>query len=433
MQWRSLGVNSFLRLAGAILQLGLAIVVARLLTIEDAGVYFVAVGIATLAATFARLGAEISVLRDLAITWSRDRARAGVEVWPRLAGSAAASVAVSALVLVGLVILGSRVLPVEVWLPTLAAIPGIAVGALIGEAFKAIGRPGVGIVTQSVVVPIAVGAAIIVSAALVPITAVLVVSFFSLANGIVAIGGLVIAGAVGMLTRGTVTEFSERTRHVFRSAPGLLAISAVPPIMQWLVPVGLALALPAGDVAGYSVASRVAVMAGVVHSAVTSVLGPRIAVAVERHDPDSLKRLAHRASIMVTVLLAPALLLVIIFAPWVMSVFSADYVPFGDVLRIMAAAQLIACPIMHSGLILTMAGEYRLARVGTLLPVVVLIVGIVPLVTIWGVLGGAAVYALALVSGHLAATGLVRRRLSIWALPTRLSDIRSAREGWGGA
>ncbi len=437
---KRVATTAIIRVGGAALQFAFALAISRVLGANAAGVFFFGYSIVLILAVLSRLGTELSGMRVIAAARerrSRTELRAAFETRLRL------TVLMS--VLFG-VLLCAAAIPLTaaraadpdarlVLLVLAAGLPAMALSGLLAEALKAVERSNWGVMVQNVMVP---GGA----------TLILILAF-ALGQGVgpvfVAVSVTMVAwaslGIAFAVWRGWIMHWEARIATdpppvheaampfggigpLLREAPVLLVVSTTSIAMQWMGSVILGLTSNPETVAGYSVSIRLAIVVSTINSAVASVMAPRMASAHARGDRDQLQRHAQQMSALVTAATFPILAVLFVFSGGWLSVFGQDYAAYASALQILITGQVVAALIGHSGIVLVMAGEYRRARMTSVIALAVLLVAMPSFALLYGVNGAAAAMSLAVAAGHVAGMWLVRRHLGFWTLPLSRADLR---------
>lgn len=215
---------------------------------------------------------------------------------------------------------------------------------------------------------------------------------------------------------------------ILRDAPTLLVVSTTSIIMQWIGAFILGILGSPQEVAGYSVAVRLSIAVSIIHSAVTSVIAPRIAAAHSIGDTQGLRVLVHQTSAYICLTTAPVLLTLLVFPGGWLSIFGKDFISFGIVLQLLVMGQIVAAVIGHSGTVLVMTGYYANARATSIIAAGGLFIFMLFFVPDYGATGAALAMSLGVVAGHLAGAVFVRQKLGFWPMPISLKDLSLIKE-----
>ena len=428
------------RLAGAAAQLVLMLAVTRLTGAFEAGLFYFGFAVLVILSSLCRLGSELSALREVAGFARRGaygalrrcvEVRVGVTL--ALAVPAAAGFALLAADFVGTRV--DRPHAAAVMVVLAVAVPGLALLGLLAEVLKAVDRATLAVFLQNVAVP--AGAVAVLAAFAFAGQADAAAAAFAVTCSVwVALAAAVWACLCRWSQRPAapageegVIPVRQEVVQVLRDAPSLVVVASTSVIMQWIGSAVLGLLAAPEDVAGFSVAMRLAVAVAVVHSAVVSVMAPRIAAAHSAADRTGLERLSQAASVLIVVTTGPVLLLLGAVPEVWLSLFGAGLADHAAVLRILVAGQVVAAVIGHSGTVLVMTGHYAEARGTSIIAAAMLIAVSVLTVPSAGATGAAFAMAAGVAAGHLAAVWMVRRDLGFWTFPAGLAGLRLSMGG----
>lgn len=419
--------SAAIRAAGAVAQVLMVLTITRACGSSAAGAVFFGYSITMISSTITRAGTELSALRAIA------QAHAAQDV------GALRSSTVSRLLMVGtlsgaagaIVVLGSPWLAGHSLGPAAvsplrwagAAIPAFALTGLLSEFYKGIGRAWTGLLVQNLATPVLVVPTILLAPTQ---DANAASAAICLAGSATALGALASwRRATGRWT-GAGLARRRTVAALIRDMPTLLVVTATPVIMQWIGAALLGFLTTATQVAGYSVAARLAIAVSVIHSAASSVTAPRMAIAHVKGDREALSAVTMQTGLLIAAITWPILLCLAAAAPLALGVFGDGYESFAVPLRILVAGQFVAALVGHSGMVLVMTGRYvearglSLAAAGSL----ALMMGV--LVPYQGARGAAIATSVSVIIGHLAGLGLVHRTTGIWTVPTSREALRRA-------
>lgn len=431
---RLVSSSAVARGSGAIAQLAVTVAVARLCGSEEAGLYFLGFSILAILATATRLGCELSALRDAARLFSDgdgDGLRAAVRarLWLVLVLGTACGVALAAAApAIGRWTVGEKVAP-SILMAGLA-LPALALLGVLAEVLKGMQRAHVGLLMQNTLVPVLTLALLL---------------FLQVAGGVDSVtasasmcGSTWLAAGLAWIVwrRAARLTFGQAAhgrplwpsiRALASDAGALLPVAAAPVVMQWVGSTVLGFLAEPADIAGYSVAVRISIAVSIVHSAAASVVGPQMSVAHSAGDAPALRRVCHQTSLIIAAITWPVLWGMILLAPQILEVFEQGFGRYSGVLQVLLIGQLVAALIGHSGLVLVMAGRYRMARSTSAVAVGSLAVLAAVLTSKLGVTGMAVGMSAAVVLGHLAGLFLVRKALGVWTIPLTPLDLARVR------
>lgn len=428
-------LTTIIRVTGAGLQLVFVLAISRLLGPAEAGVFFFGYSIILILAVLARLGTELSGLRLVSAAAEQGAATALKKlVLARVLLTLLASVA-----------LGLSILFIEdfffqarfgtntaskVVLVLALALPAFALLGLFAEFLKAVKRPNSGVTAQNIAVP--GGATLVFLWALltdfdadpvfVAITVAVIAWFSLVVTLLVWLRWFKSWSSVQPADQSAASE--NGVISLIKEAPVLLVVSTTSIAMQWMGAVILGIVSSPETVAGYSVSIRMAIVVSTLNSAIASIFAPRMAAAHHKGDLNDLRRNAHQMSLLISGATFPILVVLFLFSDYWLSFFGQEYVTYSPALRILIVGQVVAALIGHSGTVLVMAGEYRRARLTSLVALGILIPTMFVFASAFETAGAAAAMSIAVISGHLAALWFVRQQLGFWSIPVRARGVR---------
>jgi len=212
-------------------------------------------------------------------------------------------------------------------------------------------------------------------------------------------------------------EVPARLLGLARETLPFLGVAVLALSLPWISTLALAVRGDEAEIGVFAIAYRTATLTSFVLIAVNAAAAPRFAALVARGDKAALARTA-RLTVLATAGGALPLVLVAWIAPgWVLSLFGAEFGEHGRVLAILATGQLVNVLTGSVGSLLLMSGNERALRgnlVGATLLSLALHVWLVPS---RGPEGAAIASAAALAVLNVASVVSVRRLLAIDVLP----------------
>ncbi|GIF06486.1 lipopolysaccharide biosynthesis protein [Actinoplanes siamensis] len=194
----------------------------------------------------------------------------------------------------------------------------------------------------------------------------------------------------------------DRLRRDFWRFTGPRALAAVAQLALQRVDVLLVAALGGlGAAAVYAVAGRFVILIQFANQGISQSVQPRLAEALSTGDRAAANRLYQVATGWLVLVTWPVSLLVILFAPAYLRLFGAGYTAGTPVVRLLAAAMLVATGCGMVDMVLAMAGRTSL-NLGNVLIALAVTIGLdVLLIPRWGALGAAVGLAGAMVANNL--------------------------------
>ncbi len=133
-------------------------------------------------------------------------------------------------------------------------------------------------------------------------------------------------------------------------------------VMTWTDTLMLGYFLDADDVGGYRVAFKIGTLITFAQFAINASLGPKISELWTQGRRDELQDEVRRVALLNAAVSVPAFIGIVLFAPWLLSWFSADLVPLAGLLRVLALGQVVNAlcgPVMY---LLNLTGHEQSAR-----------------------------------------------------------------------
>lgn len=413
---RGAGIAFVLRGVGSGLAFSFNVAIGRLLGADGAGLYFLALSVASIGAVVSKLGLDSVLLRFIAAGASTGNWNSVVGVF-KLGTRLAAGVSLMASVSV---IAGAQVISLYIF-----GEPGLTI------MLRAI---GFGIFTFSMMMLMAeslkglqeIRNAMLVSGVFHPLFALTLI--WPLVK-ILGPAGASIAYVIGTGAAAIIGRWmwAKRMRVTSAASPGFdlmtlfhnsrhLWVSNVitGAILPWMPLFYLGVSASASEVGVFGAASRVSMLVTFFLVAVNTAIAPTFAALYAKGEIDRIRHLALIFSILITVAASPLFLLLIFGNKFVMSFFGADFVSGGDALAIIAVGQAIVCFTGVGGQILMMTGHVKQMRNGSVLAFAVTVFGSLSLIPLFGTDGAAITTALS-----VATINVYLFSVSLWKLYKR--------------
>jgi O-antigen/teichoic acid export membrane protein len=395
---RGASIAGVLKVLSAVFTFGLSVALGRMLGAEEAGIYFLALTTATIAATVGRLGLDSAVIRFVSAGSTRN---SWGEVRAVYRSTIAIGLTSSVVVVLGLILTADYVAGSVFEIPRLSgpirlmaiAVVPLALNILISRALQGLSQ-----IRDSVLV------------------------FSILPSGIALFGTLLLArrlgveGAiaayvVGVTASAIYGEYAWRrslakrantkaplaghsaTTDLLRSGPPLLIGALLQLVVQMTGTLMLGIWADTRDVSIFAVAWRTAILINFVLIAVNAIAQPKFAELYARRDMVSLANTARKANILMTAFAAPVFLVFLVAPEFVMSAFGSDFSGGGAVLQILSVGQFVNVATGSVGILLVMSGherEYRNIQIVAACVVVGLSCALIPALGATGAAIGAA-------------------------------------------
>lgn len=422
-----LGPNSYkvatafgIRGISAVLAFALSWTLARLYGADGLGIYSVAVTTVVFTCYVVVLGQDYVVLRAVAgelkvgkYGVARGTVRTSTLIAVMLASIAAAAVAVFSDVLGGRI--GSERLS-HILMVVAPAILGLTLARMASWALRGAGNVVVSQMLEGVTTP---------SIMLLIVLAALALGSLPPMWGVGALyAGATFAGAA----LGWVTwwRLSRHWPEAERAAPLALIAAGVPMMISnasnaasdWAALFSVNLFAGPAAAGQLRVALQLMLLVTLLTSSFDAILGPQIAAAWKVRDIEALRRIFRKATIGMTVLAAPVLLVELLVPEWLMGLFGPGFTDGATALRILVIGQLFAIAGGPIGTVLIMSGNdkwligYSLASIAL---IAALCFFVVP---VYGATGGAVVVAGNVIFRRTIAQLMLRYvvglKLSVW-------------------
>jgi O-antigen/teichoic acid export membrane protein len=407
-----------MKLLAAALGFAFNLLLSRTLGANGAGIFFLALMVATIAAVLARLGLDNALLRHLAasvaeVRW--DDARAYLSL--ALCAAGLVSLVATTAVLLLAPVLAARLfsdaaLLTPLQMMALAILP-LALIQLLGQALRALKRIAASQFVLGVCVPL------LTLALLVPLARSHGIAGAVLAQVLACF--LTLALGIGLwrhyALRGPRSAWRSVAATLRTSSQPLFLAAMLQLIMAWAATFFLGLHANSEAVGVYNVALRAAVLIGFVLMAVNSISAPKFAALHQRRDHAGLIAAAHAAATLAALAAAPIALVMLLAPGFVMSLFGPEFSAGSTALVILALGQYLNVATGSVGNLLMMCGLEKAMRNTTMLAVVVSLTLCVLLIPAWGATGAAIATAAGMVAQNLAAAYVVWKRLGFVNIP----------------
>lgn len=397
-------LTSFLSLIAkvyvALSGLALSVVIARLYSAPEAGEFFLAFSVVTIAAVLTRVGLDNPVLRRVAVE------NAPTDFLYRSIKSALiVNLLLTLPVLAIYLVMPDWIKAVP--LPYLAAVFPFAASVLISQGLFGISRVISATLLFGGLAPTFFVVQVLLLNKQLPLSV-----MFSLAWWLTFLIGLVFAGRYRIMKMGS----GLLSRIEIRDAIPFAAAAAVTVIIQWLPHVMLGFFGLQAELAFFTAAERASILISFVLIAVNSVVAPRFARAHAESDWQTMAKTAHLVSRIALLAALPVFTVYVLFPELVMSIFGEEYVDYADILVIVSLGQLVNVACGSVFIILSMTGEqvfiYRLMFLSFILGAALNYI----LISLFGVYGSAIAYSIVLAFQNIFGIQYIRRKFKFWVV-----------------
>jgi O-antigen/teichoic acid export membrane protein len=407
-----------LKIAGAFLTFCFYVAVGRLLGPREAGMYFLALTVVTVAAVLGRVGLDGTMLRLIAAhaatsDWSAVQGvyRKGLTV--AIAGTVAATVltAIFAPVCATYIFAAPELSRPIRWM-ALSIVPAALI-VLIARGLLGLKQVRDANLVNDVGVP---AIALVAVGLLAPRWGILgAVWAYALANAATAVLGLWRWRKATPHLRGLHGAFE--TRELFQSSIPLYWVACLQLVMTWTSTLALGMWATPRDVGIFGIANRTATLTSFILLAVNNIAAPKFAALHRAGDLATLGRVARDSARLMALVAAPMLIVCLILPGPVMRIFGADFESGAAVLSILAAGQFVNVVTGSVGFVLIMCGYERMYRNAFVVCAASSIALNGLLIPRFGILGAAIATAGTLALQNLVAAMLVWRKLGVVTIP----------------
>jgi len=407
-----------LKAIGSGLSFALYVALGRLLGAADAGVYFLALTVATGAAVVGRAGLDYTTTRFVAATSARGDAGALGGLFRTILAIVLGGCLAATAVCLGLSgWLGRRaftepalVEPLR-WM-ALSIVP-IALLNVLGRALQGLKRIWEANLVMAVSAP---ALSLVAVFLLTPRWGVLgAVWANTLASGTAMALGVYLWRRATPELRSTRGEFS--TSRLLQSSIPLWWVSTLQLIIDASSTVVLGAWAAPADVGIFVVANRAAALTSFVLMGVNSISAPKFAALFEQGDLVTLGRIARNSAKLMALAAAPCLLACLLFPAWIMSLFGPQFAAGAPVLVVLALGQYINVATGSVGFLLMMCGYEAAYRNNFVACTILSLLLNALLVPRFGVLGAAVATGTTLAVQNVIAAVLVWRNLGVMTIP----------------
>jgi O-antigen/teichoic acid export membrane protein len=430
---RGASIAGVLKALGAILAFGLSVVLGRVLGAEVAGIYFLALTTAIVAATIGRAGLDSAVIRFVAADASADNWAAVRAVYQKtLAIGLICSSLVAAVLYVSADVLSNRAFSD----PTVAAplrimavaIVPLSLSVLVSRALLGLSRVRDSVLVLTI---LPTGIALAGTWALAPTCGVngaalayVIAVLVALAYGWIMWRRAFESRSITLLDQRTMSP----TGKLLRTGAPLLIGALLHLMIQMSGTLMLGVWADNTDVSRYAVAWRTATLISFVLLAVNTIAQPKFAELYAQRDLGSLAATAQKATVLMTTFAAPVFLVLLAAPGYVMSIFGSDFAAGATSLQILSVGQFINVVAGSVGVLLVMSGHERDFRNIQIVATFVVLALNIMLIPKYGDVGAALAAASALIVQNALFAYFVWIRLGILMINPRAAIRRSVKD-----
>lgn len=408
------GVAFLLKLVGASFSFGFSVLLARLFGADGAGVYFLALTVSTIGATFGRFGLENTLLRFVS-------AHAAKGEWPAVRGvfkkGMGLALAISSLISFLLFFLAPLMAVHFFHKPTLAmplrwmalTIAPFSMLFLYGELLKGLKYIRDSQLVQGVALPVLTFVGLFCLGDRFGVEG--AIWIYLVSTIAVSIWGAYLWRSYTPQLRCVVSKFE--TSQLLVSCVPLFWVQVMSMLINWSAILCLGIWASKADVGIFGAALRTAMLTSFILTSVNSIAAPKFSELYSQGDLQGLSTTAKKSAAMMTAIATPILLVFIVVPEDVMRMFGDDFKKGGVLLAILAVGQFINVATGSVGYLLMMSGNERLMRDNTIVVGVVTVILSIILIPTFGAIGAAISTAISMAMLNLGALLLVWKKMGI--------------------
>jgi O-antigen/teichoic acid export membrane protein len=389
----------------------LNILIARYLGAEQAGYFFLAQAIAMFLASLSRQGFDNALVRYIAgYSVAGEQQQISNLYFYAVKRVLVASILIALCIFITAPEISDWVFSKQQLAPTLSVaawlIPPLALSQLIGFSFQGKKRVVLAMSYQNMFLSaLAVGALWIVASD----QAALTMQVYFVCALVVSLCAL-IQWDKALVVKPATIDSNEKTA-VNQSVKHLFTILLLSGCLQWAGQLLLGIWASPADVALFATALRTAMLTSFILIAVNAIAAPKFAEAYKRKQLDEIRDISLTSSRLMTLAALPIILGMWVLAPWIMSFFGPEFIAAADILRILAIGQFVNVITGSVGYLLQMTGNEVLLRNNLFISFMILVVGSVLLIPVWGAIGAAIVTATSIATQNLLCVYQVNKQL----------------------
>jgi len=393
----------------------MTIAISRSLSINDAGLFFLAMTIITVLVNVSTMGFTTTTVRYVA-------QNAALEKWNVVRGLiryALSSVIIFSAIVFFIGLLFSSnisdflqksdlIKPLRVML---IALPLLVVIHIIAHAFQGIHRQLISVSLLNIFPQLSVLFLVFLS------------NFFEYNTSALSISFFFLIGVLMSLSLGCFKWFSQEklntnidlslVKKFSNSAKPIWLVVVMSTLVQWSSLLVLGIYESSEDVALYSVAHRVSLLVSLILVAVNSVASPNFAALSGKNEKNSLRESFNMSNRLIIFLGLPCIFLIILLSDIVMGLFGANYIDGSKLLIILIIGQAFNVLTGSVGVILNMRGFEDDLKKAVLIASLTAIFASMILIPLYGVIGAALATAFAIAMQNLVCSIYVWKRLKI--------------------
>jgi len=404
------------RVTGALLAFAFNVVLGRLLGVEGAGIYFLAISVVAVSSVVCKVGLDNVVLRSIASSVSHNNPHYG-EYVRRISFRIVILVSATVTLLVFLlsewiaVTLFSKpefLEPLK-WI-SLSILP-FSLLTLYGESFKGLKKIKEAMVLQSLGIPL-ISLALIYPLVIWSTEVGAEVAYFIGAAGTALFAGYL--WKINGLHCDNINIDNFSRREFINSSSHFYVVDLInKAVLPWVPLFLLGIWASTQDLGLYGAASRVAMLVSMMLAMSNSIVAPKFAELYATKDIGALKKNLKYATLLATVIAIPLVAIIIAANSWILSLFGEGFSEGGAVLVILAIGQLINAVCGPVGYLLSMTGNERVYMINTIISCIVLFATGSLFIGEYGAVGAAYAATLSLITLNVLSLIAVKQKLKV--------------------
>ncbi|MFT6905925.1 MAG: O-antigen/teichoic acid export membrane protein [Oleiphilaceae bacterium] len=408
-----------IRIFGALSAFCFNLSITKVLTISEAGAFFLSFSILIVFWNIGSLGMPIALVRFVGKFHSENKMS---EVFSVVSLASKSVLLASTILGVGLFFLADQLVNVGS-LPTAVTpilklmaftVPAFAICNLIAFSFQGLHKPGVSILLQNILAPLLTCLVLMLFFIMSYPTDILIVSYIFI---FCAFFTFIVAICLWINLPGfSLTLNPRRDVDFTKSSRSLYVANIMGLLVQWSGIILVGAFVKEEDVALFSVAQRISMLTSFVLVAVNLVAAPRFSACFSSGRLDELKNTALFCNRIMLIAATPVLLVMLFFPRFFLGLFGDEYQQATLLLQILVIGQFINVVTGSVGYLLNMTGhEKDMRNVVMLSGLLAIILGGV-LTPLYGTMGAAVATAIAVASQNLLAVVIVKKRLGFYTI-----------------
>lgn len=414
-----------IRVLGTILGFAVSVIIARMLGADGSGVYYLALSVATIAATIGRVGFDNTVVRFVAL-------HASVQEWDavkQVYGVAMKVVAAASLFLSAFLFLGAGwisnnwfnkpYMEIPLTLAAVSILP-LSLGMIQAESLR-----GLKFIPASQWIK-TVFSSLMTLLILYPLVKIWgangAVAAFSIATVFTGLAAWALwrrAWRQTAATNGAPVD-TQPVKRLFQSSWPLFGVVIAGLVMQQTATIFLGVVGTADEIGIYSVANRITALLLFPLIAMISILTPKFSEMYRQGDLNGLKRLARQSSRMLTFVSVPVAMIIAIASEWVLALFGPAFASGASILQVLLIGVVVNASTGAVSEILMMTGHEKDCRNVNFAGAAIVMVFCILLVPPMGGMGAAIGVTSGVAGKNLLMAYMVYRRLEFWPIALRL-------------